>query len=125
MADPIGEFSFNRTGATFVKNDDGTVVGYINWDGSATGYGAVIGTMTIPFPKGGATSGTLTWAGQAFPPGGTWVTGSGEGTWEQIEGRYAWKVSVPVVEISDGSRIRSQGEIDLETTSYKGQNFAV
>ena len=124
MAEPTGEFSFNQTGNAYVKGDDGVVVAYVNYDGTATGFGTVIGTLAFPLPKGGATSGTCSWAGQGFPPDRAWVTGSGEGTWEQVKGRYAWKIRIPVIEISDGSRLRSEGEIDLEARTFKGKNFA-
>ena len=123
MADPIGEFSLNHTGNAYAKNDDGTVVAYANYDGTAEGFGAVMGTVSFPLPEGGATSGACSWTGQAFPPDRPWNTGAGDGTWEQIEGRYAWKISIPVIELSDGSRIRSEGEIDLEARTFTGQVF--
>jgi hypothetical protein len=61
--------------------------------------------------------------GQAFPDGSPWVVGSGEATWEQVEGLNRWKSSFPVVEGSDGSRSRSEDELDLETRSFNGQLF--
>ena len=123
MADPIGEFTFNQVVNTYAKNDDGVVVAYVHYDGSATGFGTVMGTMSFPLPDGGATSGTCSWTGQGFPPDRPWVSGSGDGTWEQVEGKYAWKVSLPAIENSDGSRIRSEGEIDLEARTFSGQMF--
>ena len=99
------------------------LVAYANYEGTATGFGTVIGTVSFPLPEGGATSGTCSWSGQGFPPGGSWVSGSGDGTWEQVDGRYAWKVSIPAVMNSDGSRIRSEGELDQEARTYKGQMF--
>ena len=120
MADPIGEFSLKHVGSAYAKNDAGIVTCYVNYEGEATGFGTVFGTMTFPLPEGGATSGTCTWTGQGFPPDRAWVSGSGEGTWEQIEGRYAWKVTLPAIENSDGSRIRSEGEIDLDARTFQG-----
>jgi hypothetical protein len=123
MADSIGEFSFTHVGNVYGKNDDGVVVAYANYDGEATGFGTVMGTMSFPLPEGGATSGACTWTGQGFPPDRGWVSGSGDGTWEQIEGKYAWKISIPAIENSDGSRVRSEGELDLAARTFKGQMF--
>ena len=114
MANSIGKFALNHTGNAYAKNEDGVVVAYVNYDGTADGFGTVMGTMSFPLPEGGATSGACSWTGQAFPPDRPWNSGTGDGTWEQVEGRYAWKIVLPVIELSDGSRIRSEGEIDLE-----------
>lgn len=123
MADPIGEFSLNHKGNAYIKTDDGVIVAIVNYEGEATGFGTVFGTMRFPLPDGGATSGTCSWTGQAFPPDQAWVSGSGDGTWEQVEGRYAWKITLPSIENSDGSRVRSEGELDLETRTFTGQMF--
>lgn len=123
MADSIGEFSFKNVGTTYAKNDGGVIVAYVNYDGTSTGYGTVLGTMAFHLPKGGATSGTCSWTGQGFPPDRPWVSGSGDGTWEQVKGKYAWKISLPVIVNSDGSRIRSEGEADLVARTLKGEMF--
>jgi hypothetical protein len=123
MADSIGEFSLNQTSNAYVKNDDGVVVAYVNYDGTATGFGTVMGTMSFPLPDGGASSGACSWTGQAFPPDRPWNTASGDGTWEQVEGRYAWRISLPAIQLSDGNRLRSEGEIDLEARTFNGQLF--
>ena len=123
MADSLGEFAFNQTAIAYVKNDDGVVVAYVNYEGIATGFGTVQGTLAFPLPEGGATSGAVSWTGQAFPPDRPWNTASGDGTWEQVEGKYAWKISLPAIELSDGNRIRSEGEVDLEARSFSGQIF--
>ena len=123
MADAIGEFALNHIGNAYRKNDDGVVVAYANYDGTASGFGTVMGTLSFPLPESGANSGTCSWTGQGFPPDSPWTTSSGEGTWEQIEGRYAWKISIPAIEISDGRAIRSEGELDLEARTFNGQMF--
>jgi len=121
MADSIGEFELNHSGNAYTKNDDGVVVAYVNYDGNASGFGNVMGTLAFQLPESGATSGTCSWTGQAFPPDSPWTSSSGEGTWEQIEGKHAWKVSVPALEISDGRVISSEGVVDLEARTFKGQ----
>ena len=121
MADSIGEFELNHSGNAYTKNDDGVVVAYVNYDGNASGFGNVMGTLAFQLPESGATSGTCSWTGQAFPPDSPWTSSSGEGTWEQIEGKHAWKVSVAALEISDGRVISSEGVVDLEARTFKGQ----
>ncbi len=123
MADSIGDFAFNQTGVAYTKNDGGVIVANVHYDGTATGYGTVMGTLAFLLPEGGATSGTCSWTGQGFPPDSPWVSGSGDGTWEQVEGKYAWKISIPAIENTDGSRIRSEGEVDLEARTFTGQMF--
>jgi hypothetical protein len=123
MADAIGEFALNHIGNVYAKNDDGVVVAYANYDGTATGFGRIMGTVAFPLPGSGATSGACSWTGQGFPPDSAPTTSSGDGTWEQVEGKYAWKISIPVIEISDGRRIRSEGELDLEAQTFQGEMF--
>jgi hypothetical protein len=126
MADSIGTFELNHTGSAYAKNDDGVVVAYANYDGTAPEAGNVLGTLAFPLPESGATSGACSWTGQAFPPDSPWTTSSGEGTWEQIEGEHAWKISIPALEISDGNVISSErvvGVVDLEAQTFKGQMF--
>ena len=121
MAESNGEFTLKHLGNTYVKNDDGVVVAYASYEGTATGFGTVMGTMCFPLVENGATSGKCSWAGQAFQPDGTNTSSSGDGTWEQVEGKHAWKTSIPALAISDGRVISSQGEIDLEARTFNGQ----
>lgn len=123
MADAAGEFALNHTGNVYAKNDDGVVVAYANFDGTATGFGRVMGTMAFPLPGSGESSGTCTWTGQGFPPDSASTTSSGEGTWEQIKDKYAWRISLPVIEISDGRCIRTEGILDLEAQTLRGEIF--
>jgi len=123
MADSIGEFTLNHTGSVLAKNDEGVVVTYVNYEGTATGFGTGFGTMSFPLPDGGATSGTCSWAGQGFPPDSEWTSSSGEGAWEQVEGEYAWQISIPALQISNGRTIRSEGVLDLKARTFNGQMF--
>ena len=125
MADPIGEFSLQLTGAHTEKTDNG-VNAHSHWEGTATGYGTVFGTLTVPLSlaETNPTSGTCTWAGQAFLEDGTSLIGVAEGTWQKVEGQHRWTTSM-VGENSDGSRLRSEGEIDLASRSYTGKLFEV
>ena len=121
MADSLGEFSFKHTGNAYAKAADGSLTATSNWEGTATGYGTAFGTLTLTM-NGGASSGRCSWIAQAFPEGQPWAFGSGDGTWEQIEGHH-WKLLFPCLEGSDGSRLRCEGEIDLAARTFKGQMF--
>ena len=125
MADPIGEFALRHTGSSYAKTADGGLENNSHWEGTATGFGAVFGTLSVsrPLSESGSTGGSCTWAGVAYLDDGTNVGGLGEGTWEQVEGRHSWRVSMKL-EISNGDRIRSEGEIDLGTRTYAGKLYA-
>ena len=119
MADSLGEFSLQLTGNAFRKADDGSLIGTSNWEGTATGYGTVFGTLTLTM-NGGSSSGSCGWIAQAFPEDQPWACGSGDGTWDQTEGHH-WKLVFPCIEGSDGSRIRCEGEIDLAARTFSGK----
>ncbi len=123
MADPVGEFSLEHKGSTYIKTDDG-LDGYVNFMGDATGYGTVMGTLKVSNPLTGsiATSGPCTWSSQAFLEDGTTVTAYGEGTYEQQASQQRWKVTLNL-QISNGDSIRSEGEIDLETLVFSGNIY--
>jgi hypothetical protein len=40
-----------------------------------------------------------------------------------VEGKYAWKIRIPSLEISDGRVIRSEGVLDLDAKTFDGQLF--
>ena len=123
MSDPIGEFTLEHKGTTYLKTDDG-LDSYANFAGTATGYGAVFGTLKVSNPLVGTipSSGACTWTSQAFLDDGTIMTGYGEGTFEQHAGLQKWKVNLEI-QVSNGDSLRSEGEIDLETLTYSGAMY--
>jgi len=123
MSSPVGEFAHRHSGSSYATAADGSIIATSNWEGTATGFGAVFGTLSVPITEGGATSGTCTWIGQAFPPDGAWVTGIGDGTWEEVDGRHRWRMSFPKLQISSGESLRCEGELDLATRTFTGQMF--
>ena len=125
MAKSAGEFTLNHTGNAYAKNEDDVVVAYASYEGTATGFGTVMGTLAFPLPEQGATSGTVTWTGQGFPPDRDPSTSFGEGTWKQVDGRHAWKISMPALDVSDGTRLQTEGVVDLEAKTFNGQMFEV
>jgi hypothetical protein len=94
-----------------------------HWEGVATGFGSVFGSLIFDVPDG-ATSGKVQWIGQAFPEGRPFVNGSGTGTWKQVEGAHRWTISIPVIEVSSGDPLRSEGQVDLLTRTFTGQLYA-
>ena len=123
MPDPVGEFTLRMANNSFTSGTDGAVVGTVDFEGTADGFGTVLGTLRVPLSQPGAKSGSCTWTGQAFPDDRPWLLSSGKGTWEQLEGQHCWKMAFPLVEISDGTRLRCEGTIDLPTRSFTGRMF--
>ena len=111
----IGKFTLKAVTTTYALEGDSV---QINLDGTAAGYGAVLGTLTF---KGepGATSGPLSWRGQGFLDSGETVTGSGEGTWEE-SGKHKWRTRL-LVSTSDGKCHASDGLLDLKTRTLSGK----
>ena len=95
-----------------------SVLNQVNWEGTATGFGAVFGTATF---VGGLKDGTFSWYSQSFLENGDGLTAMGHGTYEGT-GKNKWKTETHL-EISDGRRTASEGEIDLASRSWKGTLF--
>ena len=75
----IGEFSFKAITATYSPGPAGGVLNQVNWEGTASGFGAVFGTATF---AGGGKGGTYASSGEAFMDDGSVLTGGGPGTVE-------------------------------------------
>ena len=54
---------------------------------------------------------------------GTVAAATGTGTWSKVPDKHAWKLDY-VLELNDGSKIRSVGEIALETLKFTGTNYS-
>ena len=120
MAESSGEFSLEMKGQTTESIDNGVRL-MSNWEGTATGFGAVFGTLTVDlsFDDVAATSGTCRWVAVAFLPDGGRDAGTAEGTWTQHAGRNAWSMTLTGTSAS-GQKIRSEGEINLGNRSWTG-----
>jgi hypothetical protein len=114
----IGEFSFKAITGTYSPGPAGSVLDQVNWEGTATGFGAVFGTATY---VGGSKSGTFSWYAAAYLDNGDGLTGVGQGTYEST-GKHRWRTE-NFVQISDGRRVRGEGEMDLAARSWKGTLF--
>ena len=111
----IGKFTLKAVTTTYALEGNSVL---INVDGTATGYGTVLGTLTF---KGepGAKNGSLSWRGQGFLDTGETVTGGGEGTWEEA-GKHKWRTRL-IVATSDGKCHASEGPLDLKTRTLSGK----
>jgi len=123
MADAIGTFSLKHTGTTY-GSTDGCLVTNANFEGSATGYVAGFGTLGVKqkLADASATSGSCTWAGQAFTEDGTTLGGFGNGTWQQKPGESNWRLDI-TIDASNGDRVRMVGVLDLASRSFQGEMF--
>ncbi len=114
----IGEFSFKFITITNSPGPAGSVLVQVNWEGTATGFGAVFSTVTY---VGGPKDGTFSDCGTAYLDNGDGLSGIGQGTYEST-GKQRWHTQ-GFIQISDGRRITSEGEIDLASRSWKGKIF--
>lgn len=122
MSEPMGEFAHRHMGTSYSAREGGGLVSHSDWEGVATGYGAVFGSLIFDVADG-ATGGSVQWVGQAFPEGSPFVNASGTGTWEQVEGAHRWAISIPVIAVSNGDRVRCEGHVDLATRTFTGQMY--
>ena len=60
----IGEFSLKATTFTYTPGPGGSILAQGNFEGTATGFGAVLGTAT--FVSAGTKSGTYSWCGATY-----------------------------------------------------------
>ncbi len=113
----IGVFSLKSTSTRFGEVGAGVE---INYDGTATGYGTVLGTLSLRGTPG-AKTGPCSWRGQGFLESGEVISGAGQGTWEEL-GKNQWRTRM-IVATSDGGTHASDGKIDLASRSLSGKMF--
>jgi hypothetical protein len=109
------------TSVTVTALEDGGGANHVNLEGTATGYGTVIGTLTFVADAPGVKSGTTSWLGAGYLDDGEIRQGSGEGVYEE-SGKHKWRVR-SIVRIDDGSILLSDGKLSLDGRSYKGKLY--
>ena len=124
MSEPIGEFSLKHICNTYGTNSAGEMTNSVNFQGEATGFGPVWGTLisSNALSESNATSGTVQWVGEAFLEDGSVLGGIGKGTWEKPENEHVWELVVNV-DLSNGEKHRAEGSIDLESLIYTGKIY--
>jgi hypothetical protein len=113
----VGEFSLKATSFTLTPGPAASVIVQANFEGSATGFGAVLGTMTAA--SAGQKNGTWSWCAAAYLDNGDSVTGNGQGTFSS-GGTNKWRTQ-GFIHISDGRTISNEGELDLATRTWSGK----
>lgn len=119
ISEPVGEFSLTSTGVTVIANPSGGGSNQVNVEGTATGYGTVVGTLTFQTDAPDAAGGSCTWAGQGYLEDGTSVGGAGQGVFTAL-GNHKWRVRL-LMQISNGTLLVTDGEMSLDGRSYQGQ----
>lgn len=113
----IGEFSLKFTSVTLSLGPAGSVITQGNCEGPVTAFGTVLGTIAFV----GTKTGTFSACWVAYLDDGEQRTGIGSGTFES-SGKHRWRTQ-HVIQISDGTSVVNEGEIDLAARSWKGKNF--
>jgi len=114
----LGEFSFTSTGVTVSSTPNGGTSQQVNMEGTASGFGAVLGTLTFYAAEAGADSGFVTWAGSSYQEDGTATGGQGRGVFDK-SGTNKWRVRA-IIQVTGGPLILTDGEVALEGRSYTG-----
>ena len=116
----IGEFSLKMITTTHTAGPAGSILNRVNFEGTATGFGEIYETATF---IGGGKDGTFSLVGQGFLDNGEVLSGIGQGTYES-KGKHRWSTA-SIIQISDGRRIASDGEINLAARTWKGTNSEI
>lgn len=112
----IGEFSLKSITSTLTPGPGGSVLNQVNWEGTATGFGALFLTSVF---VGGSKSGTLSLCMTSFLDTGDSIDGNGAGRFES-NGKNRWRTEA-ITTMSDGRRVSGEGEIDLASRTWKGK----
>ena len=123
MEEALDTFELKHVSTTYSEDKEGNALTHFNCRGNAAGFGLVYDTAIFCDLKSNVNSGRLKRIGHAFARDGTYVLGQGDGRWERVPGEHAWKTEV-VFEL-DGARIKSVGELRLDTETHSGTNFSV
>lgn len=113
-----GEFSYTSTSVTFEQLPGGLGVARINLEGTATGFGTLLATVSLFGDAPGAKTGRTSWVGTAFLDNGDEVQGTAEGFYEEC-GKHKWKLR-GILRNSAGNVFRSEGILSLAGRTYKG-----
>lgn len=113
----ITEFTLKITSLTFTVGLGESLNVQANLEGTATGFGAVLGTAA--FSNAGEKSGTWQFCGVAYLENGDSITGIAHGTHDS-SGAHKWRTR-GIECLSDGRTVALEGEIDLAARLWTGQ----
>jgi hypothetical protein len=117
MAKKSVDFTFKSTSVTYAEFPGGGV-NHINLEGTATGFGTVLGTLSLFAESHGAKAGRTKWRGEAYLDSGEQIQSTSEGFWEE-SGKQKWRVRGTLCN-SLGDVYQTDGEISLDGRTYKG-----
>ena len=125
LGDPLGSWELQHVSNVYSKDNQGQIILQTNWKGGAENYGTVFGTLTLGPMSMDTMQAQLPsrahWLGQGFLPDGSVAVGDGYSILASEKDSHVWSTDI-IINISDGSKIRSIGEMDLETLTWKGKN---
>lgn len=113
-----GEFSFKATSVAYVMTEDGGGANHLDLDGTASGYGEVLGTLSLFGDGPMAQSGPASWVGTAYLDNGDIIESTGSGFFERT-GKHKWRVR-SIMRGSTGLVYLTDGVISLKGRTYKG-----
>lgn len=117
MSKQIGEFGFKAITFILTPGQAGTVQMQVTFEGSATGFGLTLGTMTVSCT--GPDTGQWSWCGANYPDTGPGVSGSGQGQFRDM-GSKRWHTR-GLISISNGCSCLVDGTFDLNARTWSGQ----
>jgi hypothetical protein len=114
----IGEYSGKLTSIRVIPEGKSSVI-EMNLEGTASGFGVVIATMTCVAGKSGAYK----YQGLAYLDNGDIISGVGQGGKFESIGKHLWRTE-GTIQPSDGSpSVVEEGQVDLATRSWTVKLF--
>jgi hypothetical protein len=117
--DRLGQYSFKSNSSRVC--DDGKLE--INWEGTATGFGVVISTMTVMVGDG--KSGHYDQYGVSYRDDGTVTTSSNESGEYKSIGTHKWATTGVLKIKADGREliVIEEGTMELATKTWNGNVY--
>jgi hypothetical protein len=108
-------FSLTATGGMTWNESNGVVSVEINFEGTADGYGTVLGTYTGE--PAGAPSGTYKYVGSSFSETGDQSVAIGSGEWTKLDGDNWSTTGATTI---DNNEFKVEGRLRLSDRSWSG-----
>ena len=129
MGNELGKFSLEHVSNVYTQDASGQISNHTNWKGTSDVAGIAYGTLIfgpddLMDMNDNLDGGPVKWIVQAFLPNGNTLAGVGNGEWSKKPGEHIWTVDY-VIQISDGTKVRSVGEIHLDTLTFSGTDYSV
>jgi hypothetical protein len=115
----LGEYSFKATSNRV--REDGKLE--INWEGTATGFGVVVATMTVTVGDG--KSGQYDQYGISYRDDGTITTARHESGEYKSIGKHKWATTGVIKIKADGRELTvvEEGTMELATKTWNGKVY--